>query len=564
MKNIFRFRSIRSKMFVGFAMILALLIALNIFNYLVINETNDNTRLLADEQVPLLVGDQKLAYNAAQLMAATRGYVLYGDDEYLDMFAAFSEDSELFKEQVLAVTDDNLAKELISKNDEWREYVSEYIISEYEQGNTDIAAANLKKSNELIREVMNGFNELAIERETMFYETADNIITRGEYTLSIELVVTIVAVVIAIITAIVTANSITRPIQTVMDKMKVIANGDLTHENLVSNARDETGQLFDAANEMNDTMKAVLEEIQAVSNLVGKQSDELTQSANEVTFGTEQIAATMEELAAGAETEAGHASQLAENMELFTTHVNETSQGGQAIEVASNNVLTMTIEGQELMTQSTEQMNMVYEIIREAVDKVHVLNTESEKISELVEVIQGIAEQTNLLALNAAIEAARAGEQGQGFAVVADEVRKLAEGVSHSVTDITGIVASIQSQSNDVTTSLENGYEEVSQGTSRVVETGETFSQITTAIEDVVRNINGMADHLNNITNETSQMSRSVQEIAAISEESAAGIEETSASSVQMSSSMTDITRHSTDVADLAEQLDNLVKRFKI
>ena len=80
-------------------------------------------------------------------------------------------------------------------------------------------------------------------------------------------------------------------------------------------------------------------------------------------------------------------------------------------------------------------------------------------------------------------------------------MRKLAEGVSHSVTDITGIVASIQSQSNDVTTSLENGYEEVSQGTSRVVETGETFSQITTAIEDVVRNINGMADHLNNITN---------------------------------------------------------------
>lgn len=564
MKNIFRFRSIRSKMFVGFAMILALLIALNIFNYLVINETNDNTRLLAEEQVPLLVDDQKFAYNAAQLMAATRGYVLYGDDEYLDMFAAFSEDSEILKEQVLAITDSTSAHELIEKNDEWRAYVSEHIISEYEQGNTDIAAANLKKSNELIRDVMNGFNELALERENLFYETAEHIIRKGESTLSIELIVTIVAVVIAGFIAFFTANSITRPIQTVMDKMNVIASGDLTHENLVSNQRDETAQLFDAANEMNDNMKEVLEEIQRVSSLVGEQSAELTQAANEVTFGTEQVAATMEELAAGAETEAGHASQLAENMEVFTTRSTETSEGGQAIEAASNKVLNMTIEGQTLMTQSTDQMNVIYEIIRDAVDQVHVLNTESEKISELVEVIQGIAEQTNLLALNAAIEAARAGEQGQGFAVVADEVRTLAEGVSHSVTDITGIVSSIQSQSNDVTASLETGYEEVAQGTNRVVETGETFGQITTAIEDVVRNIQEMAGHLNNMTTETSQMSRSVQEIAAISEESAAGIEQTTASSLQTSSSMADITTNSTDVADLAEQLNNLVKRFKI
>src|SRR5690625_7025814 len=119
------------------------------------------------------------------------------------------------------------------------------------------------------------------------------------------------------------------------------------------------------------------------------------------------------------------------------------------MQASSNDVLEMTENGFSLMKSSTTQMNTIHEIVRNAFSEVHKLSEQSQKIYELVNVIEDIAEQTNLLALNAAIEAARAGEHGQGFAVVADEVRKLAEGVTDSVTDITQIDTNIQNETRD-------------------------------------------------------------------------------------------------------------------
>ena len=177
--------------------------------------------------------------------------------------------------------------------------------------------------------------------------------------------------------------------------------------------------------------------------------------------------------------------------------------------------------------------------------------------------IKDIAEQTNLLALNAAIEAARAGEHGQGFAVVADEVRKLAEQSSHSVMNITDIVTSIQNESSMVVTSLRDGYKEVEQGTEHIRTTGQTFSEISTAVIDMVDHIKTISANLSDIAANSQEVNGSIQEIAAISEESAAGIEQTSASSEQSSSAMEEIAASSNELAKLAEDLNGLVHRFK-
>ncbi len=83
----------------------------------------------------------------------------------------------------------------------------------------------------------------------------------------------------------------------------------------------------------------------------------------------------------------------------------------------------------------------------------------------MVDVVKDIADQTNLLALNAAIEATRAGEHGRGFVVVAEEVRKLAEEVAKSVTEMTNIVTAIQRETNEVVKALNDGYQQVKQGT---------------------------------------------------------------------------------------------------
>ena len=230
----------------------------------------------------------------------------------------------------------------------------------------------------------------------------------------------------------------------------------------------------------------------------------------------------------------------------------------------TENVLAMTNEGSQLMESSTKQMESIDHIVQGAVQKVQSLETQSQEISKLVDVIKEISDQTNLLALNAAIEAARAGEHGKGFAVVADEVRKLAEQVGASVSEITMIVNNIQKEFSTVTTSLENGYNAVEQGTKQIRVTSERFTEINVAVTEMANRISAITENLANIAENGEIMNHGIQEIATISEESAAGIEQTAASAEQASNSMEDVANSSMQLAKMAEELNSLVLRFKL
>ena len=306
---------------------------------------------------------------------------------------------------------------------------------------------------------------MATNREVNINEKGQKNISNGESTLMVVINVSILVLILGIVIALIISQKISRPIRTVMDRMNLLTNGDLTQEPLETNLRDETGQLMNATNEMSGHMRELLTKINVVSETVNAQSEELTQSSNEVTIGAEQIAVTMQELAAGAETQANTSSDLSYKMSTFATNVQEANENGQQINQASSEILEMTDKGSQLMASSTKKMIEIDHIVKDSVQKVKDLDSQSQEIFKLVVVIKEVADQTNLLALNAAIEAARAGEHGRGFSVVAEEVRKLAEQTASSVTDITRIVNNIQNGFNVVTESLQDGYKEVEQGT---------------------------------------------------------------------------------------------------
>ena len=138
------------------------------------------------------------------------------------------------------------------------------------------------------------------------------------------------------------------------------------------------------------------------------------------------------------------------------------------------------------MAHSVDQMDKIYDLVKDSVQKVMGLDHQSKEIANLVVVIQKIADQTNLLALNAAIEAARAGENGRGFAVVADEVRKLAEQVAQSIGGITGIVNNIQNECTNLVESLTKGYEQVEKGSNQIKMTGESFENINRSVGEMM------------------------------------------------------------------------------
>src|SRR5699024_7620147 len=139
-------------------------------------------------------------------------------------------------------------------------------------------------------------------------------------------------------------------------------------------------------------------------------SDILMLSSREVKEGSEQMVVTMDQLASGAETQADSATNLSEKMSHFSNSVQASQKDGNTVVQSSEQVITVTNEGAQLMSQSVKQMDKIDEIVSHSVERVVGLDEKSEQISHLVDVVKGIADQTNLLALNAAIEAARAGE----------------------------------------------------------------------------------------------------------------------------------------------------------
>lgn len=565
MKKLLQFKSIRTKLMFSFSLVLLLVIILGIYNFIAVNKTNNDTEWIVDEQLPILVAGEHLTIDTVQSLASVRGYILYGTSNFKEEFNQYMENIKRNQEDILKMNDSEEVKQLFIQMNKWRDIIINDVFTPYEQGNEEVVLETLTDIVvPMSEEILGTLDKITLEREKLINKRGKNIISSGKSTINIVVAVSILVIILGLFVAVITSKSISNPIEALMERMRLITDGDLSSKPLEIRSKDEVGQLVKSTNEMNNNIKSLLSQINKVSETVNGQSEELTQAANEVMAGSEQVAATMQELASGAESQANHASELSNVMELFSSTIEDANDNGRNIQESSNDVLNMTKEGYQLMEKSTDQMNTINEIVRNAVENVQSLDTQSQKISELVIVIEDIAEQTNLLALNAAIEAARAGEHGLGFAVVADEVRKLAEGVAVSITDITDIVNNIQQKSSHVTESLQSGYKEVEQGTSQIIETGETFKEISTAVEEMVNNIQVVTDNLSEMSGEGQEMNSSIREVAAISEEAAAGIEQTSASSQQTSSAMEEVASSSKDLAHLSEKLNGLVQQFKL
>lgn len=374
----------------------------------------------------------------------------------------------------------------------------------------------------------------------------------------------LIVLAIAVVISIIVTRRITKPLTSVMKRMKLIASGDLTKKPFEPESNDEIAQLMFSTNDMTRSMHNLLSQIGAVVDTVNNNSNTLTRSVTEISYGTDQIASTMEGLASGSETQANRASELSSSMIDLTSKIQVTNESSEQITASSHSVLDMTNKGNQLMSDSEQQMKKVDFIVHDSVQKMQQLDKQSQEISKLVSVIEDIADQTNLLALNAAIEAARAGESGKGFAVVADEVKILAEQVSLSVSDITNIVNDIQDETHSVTESLQAGYTEVERGTEQIQATGEEFANIKTAVTNVAENVQQTSNSLNDIVKNSEQMNYFIQDIAAVTEEASAGIEETSAASQQASSSMEEVANSSDELAELANELNNMLQQFKL
>ena len=360
------------------------------------------------------------------------------------------------------------------------------------------------------------------------------------------------------------SRNFTKPIKQISSVMGEISRGNLRNELTGKKRNDEFGRLLDSTMETQTKMKEMLNKITELANVVKKEALFMKNASAEIYKGSNQIASTMEELASGSEQQANSTANLAESMEEFSTGIGMANENGLSMVQSFDEVLQITENGNELMAHSVDQIEKIYDLVKESVQKVMGLDQQSKEIANLVVVIQKIADQTNLLALNAAIEAARAGENGKGFAVVADEVRKLAEQVAQSIGGITGIVNNIQNESTNVVESLTKGYEQAEKGSNQIKMTGESFENINRAVGEMMDKIKHISSNLSEITEGSTSIRSSIESIASITEESSAGIEETTASVEETSSSLEQLSKNADTLEQLSGELQSMVKQFKL
>ena len=564
-KELFSLNSIRKKILLGFAITIVLTFIYSVFTYSTTKNSNTSLDQVVNEDLLLLSSYENVTASFPIRLGAVRGYLLTGDPELKDIFKLYTEQSLQHQNTIKSIEGGNSQfDELMQREDDWRKNMETKVFDVYDDGNVELAIKNSVELSEETNLVYSGFEKLAVENQQAIKNNGEDMVLRSEKRMTSSIKFSLTVMLISIAIAIFTARVISTPVRLVAERMKIIADGDVSQEHLVAKTNDEVGDLVNSTNDMQAKMNTIIKQINSVSNTVLAHGEELTQSSSEVKEGTNQAAVTMHDLATGAGTQAEDANHLVSIMHTFVEKVVETNENGMTVQKYSEEVIHMTEDGVEMIAFSANQMAKINELVQHSVEKVEGLDVQSQEISKLVTVISEIAAQTNLLALNAAIEAARAGEHGQGFAVVADEVRKLAEQVSHSVTDISGIVGRIQGETRSVSSSLADGYKEVEQGTEQLQQTKETFNKISKAVLYMDENIKNVGSNLNEIVESTNEINNTIDDIAAVSEEAAAGVEQTSASIQQTASSMEEVANSSAELAKLSEELNGLVGQFKL
>lgn len=559
-----KFRSIKQKLLFGFSIVLVLVAIMGIYNSTVAKQTKTSIESLKDDQLTHLLLDNQIEANMNLQAAYIRGYFLIGEEHALQRYNDSVQEGIRLDKEILKVSKNPKIIQVTEDKIKWGGLVNE-AIELFKSGDKKGAVDMLKTEiNPITDEITGSLQTISEKRADEMSQTADDLAQSSRTMLITTSVLSLISIILGIVIAIFTARMITTPIMKLKERMQHMETGDFSMAPLEISTQDEMRDLVVASNSMGEQFRDVIRQMSEVSEQVTSQSEELNQSADEVRSGSEQVATTMEELASGAESQASRAADLSQMMTAFSKNADTANEDGAQAGTRASEVLNLTNEGAELMRASTNQMEHIDRIVKEAVGKMESLDAQSKEISQLVTVIHTIADQTNLLALNAAIEAARAGEHGKGFAVVADEVRKLAEQVSDSVSEITGITNNIQSESNAVAVSLQDGYKQVTSGTEQIKETGRTFKEIMDAVSSVTSSIQSVSENLSEMNKSSQQMGMFSEEIAAISEQSAAGIQETSASSEQTSSAMEEVAGSAKDLSIMAEKLNGLVQQFKI
>ena len=338
-----------------------------------------------------------------------------------------------------------------------------------------------------------------MEQNDRLYDIAvsDN---NASYSQAMWILVGVMIVVLAVIFAVWFGikASLVAPMNRLIDSIRHIAGGDLVKPIEVDGS-NEMGQLAESLRHMQGELMRTVGDVRNGANAIYSGASEIATGNNDLSSRTEQQAASLEETAA--------------SMEQLTATVKQNAENAR--------------QASHLALSASETAQRGGKVVDNVVQTMRDISTSSQKIADIISVIDGIAFQTNILALNAAVEAARAGSAGKGFAVVADEVRSLASKSDQAAKQSKAIIETSLSH-------VERGKSLAEEVSSSMQQTVASASEAISYMEKVADNAISESQSIEQLTTGVDQISAVVQTNSATSEESAAASEELSSQAVMM------------------------------
>jgi methyl-accepting chemotaxis protein len=503
----------------GFGLVLAILLIVGLVAYRSIEKLTDTARWV-DHTQQVLVSLENVLSTMKDAETGQRGYVLTGDDKYLEPFrsAQSAIAGEIRKAREL--TKDNAGQQrrldvlepLISGPDGKFATLVEVIDARKTGFEAALQMVRTDKGKRLMDDIRKVIGEMKSEEEALLVvRTAEAQTSAHNATLTL-VGGTLSALVLVAIAGFLITRNISDPLREITATAERIAKGDLSVVTLPTDREDEVGTLAQTFLRMTDSLKEMAgiagkiaagdlrskSRPQSEKDVLGtafavmvenlqKLTSDLTEGVSVLGTSATEISASTTQLAASASESAAAVSETTTTVEEVRQTAQLASQKAKNVSDTAHRAAQISLSGRKSIDDVGAGMNRIRQQMDAIAASMGRLSEQSQAIGQIIATVEDLAAQSNLLAVNAAIEAAKAGEHGKGFGVVAQEVKSLAEQSRQATNQVRTILSDVQKATTSAVLATEQGSKAVEAGIKQAEVAGASILSLTDGVSEAAQ-----------------------------------------------------------------------------